>query len=75
MSIYIKKLSIKKLDIKKLDIKKLTKIDAIKRLVPGFSNVQAYTLDNPAIVSNQSVKPKRKLLVALGDEPADSGSW
>jgi len=28
--------------------------------------VRAYTMDNPAIVTGKSVKPKRKLIVGLG---------
>jgi len=44
----------------------LAKIDAIKKLTPDFSNVLTYTMDNPAIVTDESVKPKRKLIVALG---------
>ncbi len=44
----------------------LSKIDAIKKLAPDFSNVLAYTMDSPAIVTDKSVKPKRKLIVAVG---------
>ncbi len=43
-------------------IKKLN----IKNLTPDFSTVRAYTMDNPAIVTGKSVKPKRKLIVGLG---------
>ncbi len=44
----------------------LSKIDAIKKLAPDFSGVLAYTMDSPAIVTDESVKPKRKLIVVLG---------
>lgn len=44
----------------------LSKIDAIKNLAPDFSNVLAYTMDSPAIVTDKRVKPKRKLIVAVG---------
>lgn len=44
----------------------LAKISTLKKLTPDFSHVQAYTLDSPAIVTEKSVKPKRKLIVALG---------
>ncbi len=44
----------------------LAKINALKNLNPDFSHVRAYSLDNPAIISGKSVKPKRGLIVALG---------
>ncbi len=44
----------------------LAKIASIKQLRPDFTHVHAYTLDNPAIVTDKSVKPKRKLIVGLG---------
>lgn len=43
----------------------LVKIDTIKELTPDFSNVFAYNLGSPAIVTDEPVKSKRKLIVAL----------
>jgi len=44
----------------------LAKISSLKKLKPDFNHVLAYTLDSSAIVTGNSVKPKRKLIVALG---------
>ncbi len=46
--------------------RKIAEISALKALNPDFTDVKAFNMDESAVVSNQKVKPKRKLIVGLG---------
>lgn len=45
---------------------KLAQIDALKSLTPDFSTLLAYSTDKKAIISNEKIEPKRKLMVVIG---------
>ncbi len=45
---------------------KLAEMDALKALSPDFADVVAFTLDDSAVITNEKIKPNRKLIVAVG---------
>lgn len=51
--------------IKDLPVK-LAQIEALKALNPDFTSLLAYSTDKEAIISNEKIKPKRKLIVVIG---------
>ncbi|MBN4063856.1 hypothetical protein JYT79_03640, partial [Cardiobacterium sp. AH-315-I02] len=44
----------------------LAEIGALKALSPDFTDVIAFTLDDSAVVTNEKIKPNKKLIVAVG---------
>lgn len=45
---------------------KLAQIDALKTLNPDFTSLLAYSTDESAIITDEKIKPKRKLIVVIG---------
>ncbi|MCK4704259.1 MAG: hypothetical protein KAT90_02160 [Gammaproteobacteria bacterium] len=46
--------------------KKLAQINTLETLIPDFTSLIAYSVDKSAMITNEKIKPKRKLIVVIG---------